>query len=135
LSKRKDIFDKIVDIVSNNDNIKHTYINVAPTWGNVRVFPASAVLLDTENIELKEYSCSTDRELTVLILIYNKHKNNDYSDILSDILDSIEDDLKNDSDLRDLTTISYPETITQDGGILYPFTMAEIAFKVRYFES
>jgi len=135
LSKRKDIFDKIVSIVDNNEYIKHTYKNLAPTWGNVRVFPSAAVLIDTEKVELKEYSCSTDRELSILILIYHRHKNNDYSDILSDLLDSIESDLKDDVDLRDLTTISYPETITQDGGILYPFTMAEIVYKVQYFES
>ena len=135
MSKRKDIFDKIVDIVKHDDDFKQIFVNVAPTWANVRMFPACAVIMDKEEIEIKEYNCSTDRELSIIILIYNKHSNNDYSDILSDLLDNLESKLKDNDDLKDLTTITYPESISQDGGILHPYTMAEMVFKVKYFVS
>lgn len=132
MAKRKDILDKLYDILSNDDDFKVTYRGVAPAWGNVRQFPACAMIFDKEKSHLHDLACNTRREMNVLFIIYHKHTNNNYDDILSPLIDNLESNIKQDTELRDLVVISTTEEVTMDGGILHPYAMAELNIYVEY---
>ena len=70
--------------------------------------------------------------MKVLILIYAKYTTNEYGDKTGDLIEQVEEALNNDDDLKSLTTYYHTESILQDGGIMYPFTMAEIKYSVEY---
>jgi hypothetical protein len=132
MAKRKNILDKLYDIAKNIDSLKVVYQGVAPAWGNVRQFPACAIILDKEVSALQNYACDTRRKMNVLFIIYHKHSNNDYDDILSPVIDSLENAIQTNTDLKDLTVISYVKQITLDGGILHPYAIAEVDLEIEY---
>jgi hypothetical protein len=132
MAKRKDILDKLYDIVKNTDSLKAAYRGVAPAWGNVRQFPACAMILDKEVSVLQNYACDTRRTMGIMFVIYHKHTNNNYDDILSPIIDSLENNLMTNDDLKNLTVISRVKQITLDGGILHPYALAEVDLEVEY---
>lgn len=132
MSKRKDILDKLNDIMVNDSDFNVTYRGVAPAWGNVRQFPACAMIFDKEKSHLHDLACNTRREMNVLFIIYHRHTNNDYNDILSPLIDKLESKIKKNTDLQDLAVIATTEEVTMDGGILHPFAMAELNIYVEY---
>ena len=135
MAKRKDILDKLYGIVTNTGSLKSYFRGVAPAWGNVRMFPACAMVLDKEISVLSNYACDTRRTMNVLFIVYHKHTGNDYNDILSPIIDSLENNIQTNDDLKALTVITRVKQITMDGGILHPFTLAEINLEVEYLSS
>jgi len=132
MAKRSEIFNKIVSVVKDSDKFKEVYAGVAPTWSNIRMFPACAILIDREDNTPRDYTCVLDREVKVLFLIYEKYKTNEYGDKVGDLLEDLEDVLNSSDELQSLTTYYYPESVLQDGGILYPFTMAELKLNIQY---
>jgi len=132
---RKDIFNRVVEIIENIPDIKKVYRGVVPTWGNVRNFPACAVWIESVDIEPENMMCRFSNNINLSIFIYHKHKGNTYDDILSDIIDSIENAIKNDETLQSMVTHCYPSNIAQDGGVLYPYTMAELQYKIGYIQN
>ena len=135
MSRRKDIFDKVKEIVENDSDFKKVFVGVAPAWGNVGEFPACAVMFDTDKAELQNYACDTYHNMNMLLIIYHRHKTNKYGDILSDLIDNLEGKLKDNQDLKDLTVSYYISEIVQDGGILYPFTMAQVSLTIQYIDT
>jgi len=135
MASRKDILDKLFDIVKNTSSLKAYYRGVAPTWGNVRMFPACAMILDKETSVIQNYACDTRRVMNVLFIVYHKHTRNDYEDILSPVIDSLENNIQTNDDLKKLTVITRVKQITMDGGILHPYTLAELNLEVEYLSS
>lgn len=130
---RKEIMDALINALTNSGNFKKVLNGVLPPVPNVKSFPTIAVVVDEENRNRVEVtSCVFQSTLKITAMIYAKASSTKYTDVLSDLIESVEQTIQQDETLNTLVLDIYVDKIQQDGGILYPYQLAELTIIAYY---
>jgi len=130
---RGKIIDDIVSILENTGAFKKVYKNHIPVWEKARYYPSIGVIYEKENVGENRVNYAGYNRVygTIRFLIYNKQHRDTYEDNLSDLIDlvynSVYDNLKCDK------LVNYNFTsMKRDGGLLHPYSVAEITLEVTF---
>ncbi len=130
---RSDILNALVDAVDSGGNFKKVYKGILPPIPKVKMFPSIAFVIDKERRKrINVPGCQFQSELTITGMIYTKADKLDYIDEITELLYSVEDIIQKNDTLNDLTIDIYIETISQDGGLLYPYGLCELNIVAYY---
>ena len=130
---REQIFEALVKAIKDSNKFKKVYSGVLPPIPNVKSFPSVAIVIDTEKRErVNITSCTFQSMLQITIMLYGKAKTNAYTDVLSEKIKDLEEIIQKDETLNNLVLDVFVKSIQQDGGILYPYQLAEMTI-VAYF--
>jgi hypothetical protein len=132
---RRLVVDTLYDEIKSTNKFKVGYKNVIPALVKLPRFPAFSIIVENETRKRSELSsCQFDNELTIIVLVYQKNKDNDFSDRISDLVEEVEK-VVNSSSLHSQVIDMYVRKVTYDGGILHPKYLAELEVKVFYREN
>jgi len=131
---RQEIFNKLVDILSNIATFKRVYKNIIPIWTKVKTMPAVAIANAYETTTRQDISSCRARTSAVIdIYIYAKQSNaSAYEDVLSELIEKIEQALNSDKELQGMVVDCLVTGVKQDAGMLHPFAMAQLEVSVSY---
>jgi hypothetical protein len=130
---RKRVVDTLVADLEASGLFKRVYKNVVPVWTQVKSFPAVAVIYESEEKELENSSSrSCYYNGIVNVYIYNKQAKNKFEDILTDLIDEVYTIIENNNVLCCEVISSDVARMKREGGLIHPYSVAEVKIVVRY---
>lgn len=133
MSARNDILNTLVAAVDSSGNFKKVYKGIVPPIPKIKSFPSVAFAISKENRErVNVPGCQFQSELHIIGMIYTRADKIDYTDEISDLLYVIEETVQSNANLNDLVIDIFVKQVTQDGGILYPYSLCELQIIAYY---
>jgi len=130
---RKKVINALINALVKSGIFKKVLNGVLPPVPNVKTFPTIAVVIDEEKRNRVEVtSCIFQNTLKITAMIYAKAGSTNYTDVLSDLIENVEQVIQRDEVLKTLVLDIYVDKIQQDGGILYPYQLAELTIIAYY---
>lgn len=126
------LVEEIATAVHNSGLFKLVYKNIVPNWTQVPVFPAIGIVYDSDLSSGVTMGSSINVEANIVILIYQQQENNNYEDKLSKLVDEVENIVCNNAFINCNTLTNNIVSFKRDGGILMPFSVAQLTLKVTY---
>ena len=132
---RKEITDTIYDEIVGLGIFKKTYKNIVPMWAKIPSFPAVAVIYDSETVERYNNNHKAIANGKVGIYIYNHQSPSEYEDNLSEFIDEVQKVIEENKFLSCNLVECIVSEIKRDGGIIHPYSMAQIIVSVKYIKT
>jgi hypothetical protein len=130
---RIEMITKLIDDLQQTRQFKKLYNNIIPAWSDVNQFPAVAVLYEKDNKSRENMSNGKVKvDATIPIYIYNRQKNLESKDTLSELVEIVESVVENNEFLRCNTIESIITDFKRDGGLIMPYSVAQLVLKVTY---
>jgi len=130
---RQEIVDAIIADLEADGSFKRIYKNITPTWTQIKRFPAASVVYAEE---IKDPDNITSNSCyyvgTVSIFVFNKQAKDKFEDILSDLITTIYKVITENDFLCTKVISADVSEMKRDGGIIHPYSVAEIRLEVRY---
>ena len=102
-------------------------------WTDVKDFPAVGLVYETDQMERNNLVNSKAYVIaTIPICIYNKQKTSDYDDNLSEYVEIVQKVIETNEFLRNNTIEAIVSDFKRDGGMLLPYSVAQLTLKVKY---
>lgn len=129
---RVKLVEEIATAIHSRGLFKLVYKNIVPNWTQVPAFPAIGIVYDSDISTSATTGSSITVEANIVILIYQHQSNDDYSDKLSSLVDEVEKIICSNKFVICSTINSGVSSFKRDGGILMPFSVAQLTLKVSY---
>lgn len=130
---RLDIINAVVSDLERTKKFRKIYKNIIPMWTDVKDFPAVGLVYETDQMERNNLVNSKAYVIaTIPICIYNKQKTSDYDDNLSEYVEIVQKVIETNEFLRNNTIEAIVSDFKRDGGMLLPYSVAQLTLKVKY---
>lgn len=130
---RLDIINAVVSDLERTKKFRKIYKNIIPMWTDVKDFPAVGLVYETDQMERNNLVNSKAYVIaTIPICIYNKQKTSDYDDNLSEYVEIVQKVIETSEFLRNNTIEAIVSDFKRDGGMLLPYSVAQLTLKVKY---
>lgn len=130
---RLEIINAVVSDLERTKKFKKIYKNIIPMWTDVKDFPAVGLVYETDQMERNNLVNSKAYVIaTIPICIYNKQKTSDYDDNLSEYVEIVQKVIETNEFLRNNTIEAIVSDFKRDGGMLLPYSVAQLTLKVKY---
>lgn len=130
---RLDIINAVVSDLERTKKFRKVYKNIIPMWTDVKDFPAVGLVYETDQMERNNLVNSKAYVIaTIPICIYNKQKTSDYDDNLSEYVEIVQKVIETNEFLRNNTIEAIVSDFKRDGGMLLPYSVAQLTLKVKY---
>ena len=130
---RLEIINAVVSDLERTKKFKKIYKNIIPMWTDVKDFPAVGLVYETDQMERNNLVNSKAYVIaTIPICIYNKQKASDYDDNLSEYVEIVQKVIETNEFLRNNTIEAIVSDFKRDGGMLLPYSVAQLTLKVKY---
>ena len=130
---RLEIINAVVSDLERTKKFRKIYKNIIPMWTDVKDFPAVGLVYETDQMERNNLVNSKAYVIaTIPICIYNKQKTSDYDDNLSEYVEIVQKVIETNEFLRNNTIEAIVSDFKRDGGMLLPYSVAQLTLKVKY---
>ena len=133
---KKEIIDDIITAIDNTKQFKKTYKNIVPIWTDVKQFPSCAVMYESEEKARDNLTNSKAYYIGKIgIFIYNKQSKTSYEDNLSDLIEEVYSVIEDTRWLKYKIVDATVSQMKRDGGIIHPYSMANIIVEIKYIKN
>lgn len=133
---RIEIVDALVDDIERTRKFRRVMKNNIPVWSEVKDFPAIGIVYESDMIDRANLvNHKTFVLATIPIYIYNKQKGSDVEDNLSELVEVVQKVVETNTFLRNSTIEAMVTDFKRDGGMLMPYSVAQMILKVKYIKS
>lgn len=130
---RVELIDSIVEDLLRVRDFRKVYKNTIPMWTDVREFPAVGIIYESDQMERENLVNGKAFVVAkVPIYIYNKQKNSDITDNLSGYVEIVQNIVEKNEFLRYNTVEAIVTDFKRDGGMLLPYSVAQLILTIRY---
>jgi hypothetical protein len=113
-------------------DFKRIYKNIVLNWNDIPEFPAISLVYSED--ERSNENNKLRYKANIEIVIYNKQKSTNYEDNLTYLVKQVDSFVNRNAFLRCNTVESYISDFKRDGGIIMPFSIAQMTLFVDYFQ-
>lgn len=113
-------------------DFKRIYKNIVLNWKDIPEFPAISLVYSED--ERSNENNKLRYKANIEIVIYNKQKSTNYEDNLTYLVKQVDSFINRNTFLRCNTVESYISDFKRDGGIIMPFSIAQMTLFVDYFQ-
>lgn len=113
-------------------DFKRIYKNIVLNWKDIPEFPAISIVYSED--ERSNENNKLRYKANIEIVIYNKQKSTNYEDNLTYLVKQVDSFINRNAFLRCNTVESYISDFKRDGGIIMPFSIAQMTLFVDYFQ-
>jgi len=133
---RIEIIDSIITDLERTKKFKKIFKNSIPVWTDVKDFPSIGVVYESEMTERHNLNNAKAMILaTIPIYIYNKQRGSDVEDNLSELVEIVQKVIETNTLLKTKTIEAMVTDFKRDGGMLMPYSVAQLILKVKYIKS
>lgn len=130
---RIEIINSVVEDLERTKKFKRIYGNNIPMWTDVKDFPTVALVYESDMMDRDNLVNSKAIVNAIIpVYIYNKQRTSDYEDNLSELVELVQKTIENNVFLRTNTIESIITDFKRDGGMLHPYSVAQLNLKVKY---
>lgn len=113
-------------------DFKRIYKNIVLNWKDIPEFPAISLVYSED--ERSNENNKLRYKANIEIVIYNKQKSTNYEDNLTYLVKQVDSFINRNAFLRCNTVESFISDFKRDGGIIMPFSVAQMTLFVDYFQ-
>jgi hypothetical protein len=113
-------------------DFKRIYKNIVLNWNDIPEFPAISIVYSED--ERSNENNKLRYKANIEIVIYNKQKSTNYEDNLTYLVKQVDSFINRNAFLKCNTVESYISDFKRDGGIIMPFSIAQMTLFVDYFQ-
>lgn len=130
---RIEIIDNIVKDLEQTRKFRKIYKNTIPMWTDVKDFPAVGIVYEADQMDRENLVNSKAYVVAKIpICVYNKQKASDFDDNLSEYVEIVQKVVEKNEFLRYNTVEAIVSDFKRDGGMLLPYSVAQLTLTVRY---
>ena len=126
------IINELAKDLKNIKDFKRIYKNIVLNWKDIPEFPAISLVYSED--ERSNENNKLRYKANIEIVIYNKQKSTNYEDNLTYLVKQVDSFINRNAFLKCNTVESYISDFKRDGGIIMPFSIAQMTLFVDYFQ-
>lgn len=126
------IINELAKDLKNIKDFKRIYKNIVLNWNDIPEFPAISLVYSED--ERSNENNKLRYKANIEIVIYNKQKSTNYEDNLTYLVKQVDSFIDRNAFLKCNTVESYISDFKRDGGIIMPFSIAQMTLFVDYFQ-
>lgn len=126
------IINELAKDLKNIKDFKRIYKNIVLNWNDIPEFPAISLVYSED--ERSNENNKLRYKANIEIVIYNKQKSTNYEDNLTYLVKQVDSFIGRNAFLKCNTVESYISDFKRDGGIIMPFSIAQMTLFVDYFQ-
>lgn len=130
---RIEIIESIIADLERTKKFRKIYKNDIPLWSEVKDFPAVGIVYESDKTERANLTNGKVFVLaTIPIYIYNKQRGTDPNDNLSEFVEVVQSVIEKNEFLKCNTVDAMIVDFKRDGGMLKPYSVAQLILKTKY---
>jgi hypothetical protein len=130
---RIEIIESLIADLERTKKFRKIYKNTIPMWNEVKDFPAVGVVYESDQMDRSNLVNSKAFTLaTIPIFVYNKQRGSDVEDNLSELVEVVQKVVESNQLLKTQTIEAMITDFKRDGGMLMPYSVAQLILKVKY---
>lgn len=126
------IIDELAKDLKTIKDFKRIYKNIVLNWKDIPEFPAISLVYSED--ERSNENNKLRYKANIEIVIYNKQRSTNYEDNLTYLVKQVDSFINRNTFLKCNTVESYISDFKRDGGIIMPFSIAQMTLFVDYFQ-